>query len=84
MDTTTVDGGGQVLRTNTLLLLCRGMCKRLPFVLIWLARPGFCICVDPNTVVYLLLYCCRNGTNDHEQPRSVPFRSVRFHKVEQG
>ena len=34
----TVDGGGHILRTNT-LLLCRGMCKRLSFVLICLARP---------------------------------------------
>ena len=34
----TVDGGGHVLRTNT-LLLCRGMRKRLSFVAIWLARP---------------------------------------------
>ena len=34
----TVDGGGHVLRTNT-LFLCRGVRKRLSFVLIWLARP---------------------------------------------
>ena len=31
MDITTVDGSGRLLRTNTLLLLCRGMCKRLSF-----------------------------------------------------
>ena len=34
----TVDGGGHLLRTNT-LLFCRGMCKTLSFGLIWLARP---------------------------------------------
>ena len=34
----TVDGGGHVLRTNT-MLLCRGMRKGLSFVLVWLARP---------------------------------------------
>ena len=34
---TTVDGGGHLLRTTT--LLCRGMCKKLSFLLICLARP---------------------------------------------
>ena len=34
----TVDGGGRLLRTNT--LLCRGMRKRLSFVLVWLTMPN--------------------------------------------
>ena len=34
----TVDGGGHVLRTNT-LLLCRGTRKRLSLVVVWLAKP---------------------------------------------
>ena len=33
----TVDGGGHLLRTNT--LLCRCICEMLSFVLIWLAKP---------------------------------------------
>ena len=35
--TTVVDGSRHLLRTNT-LLLCRGMCKMLSFVLVWLLR----------------------------------------------
>ena len=67
----TVDGGGHLLRTNT-LLLCRGMRKSLSFVLIWLARPKI---LDGPKHDFLP----RNGTNGHEYVAS--FRSVRFRKV---
>ena len=65
----TVDGGGHVLRTNT-LLLCRGMRKRLSFVVTWLAMPKI---LDGPKHDFLP----RNGTNGHEQPRSVPSGSTR-------
>ena len=52
----TVDGGGHVLRTNT-LLLCRGMRKRtLLLVVIWLATPK--ILDGPKHEILP-----RNGTN---------------------
>ena len=70
----TVDGGGHVLHTNT-LLLCRGMRKPFPFVVTWLARLKL-----PDGPKHNLLP--RNGTNDHEQPRSVPSGSTRSNKVE--
>ena len=60
----TVDGGGHWLWTNT-MLLCRGMsgyrshCFRC-------RGPGFC--TDKRFFMY-----SRSGTNDHEQPVSVPF-----------
>ena len=66
---TVVDGGGHLLRTNTLFL---GMCKRLSFVLIWLATPKI-LNWTQNTVSCL---GTRNGANDHEQPRSVPLGST--------
>ena len=69
----TVDRGGHLLRTNT-LLLCRGLRKRLSFVLIRLAScPRFW--TNPNTVFYL-------GTERtaHEQPRSVPSGSTRSNR----
>ena len=69
----TVDGGGHLLRSNK-LLLCRGMCKRLSFVLIWLTKPK--ILDGPKHV-----FQPRNGTNDHEWPRSVPFGSTRSNRV---
>ena len=69
----TVDGGGHVLRTNT-LLLCRGMRKRFPFVVTWLARPKI---LDGPKHDFLP----RNGTNGHEQPRSVPSGSTRSNRV---
>ena len=53
---TTVDGGGHYLRTNT-LLLCRDMCKRLPFALIWQARTSI---LHGRKHGFLP----RNGTND--------------------
>ena len=53
--------------------LCRGMCKRLPFGLIWLARTSF---LDGPEHVFLL----RNGTNDHEQP-VVPIGPTRSNRV---
>ena len=61
----TADGGTCLLRTNP-LLFCRGICERLPFVLISLARPR--ILNEPKHV-----FLPRNGTNNHDQPRSVPF-----------
>ena len=58
------------MQTNT-LLLCRGMCERLPFVLIGLARASI---VYPGIVHGPKHgFLPRNGTNDHE--RLVPFRS---------
>ena len=69
----TVDGGGHVLRTNT-PLLCRGMRKRFPFVVTWLARPKI---LDGPKHGFLH----RNGTNDHEQPCSVPSGSTRSNRV---
>ena len=69
----TVGGGGHVLRTNT-LLLCRGMRKRFPFVVTWLARPKI---LDGPKHDFLP----RNGTNDHQQPRSVPSDSTRSNRV---
>ena len=63
----TVDGGGHLLRTNT-LLLCRGMRKRLSFVLVWLARPK--ILEEPKHGRCYL----RNGTTAMNS--LVPFRSV--------
>ena len=39
--------------------------QKIPFVPIWLARPR--ILRGPKHV-----FLGRNGTNDHEQPRSVP------------
>ena len=68
-----VDGGGHVLRTNT-LLLCRGMRKRSPFVVTWLARPKI---LDGPKHDFLP----RNGTNDHEQPRPVPSGSTRSNRA---
>ena len=50
--------------------LCRGMCKRLSLVLIWLARAKF---LDGPK---LLFFFPRNGTNGHERPRSVPSHPV--------
>ena len=69
----TVDGGGHVLRTNT-MLLCRGMRKGLSFVLVWLARPK--ILDGPKDEFFP-----RNGTNGHEKPRSVPSGSTRSNRV---
>ena len=69
----TVDGGGHVLRTNT-PLLCRGMRKRFPFVVTWLARPKI---LDGPKHGFLH----RNGTNDHEQPCSVPSGSTKSNRV---
>ena len=69
----TVEGGGHVLRTITLLLCC-GTRKRLSFVVIWLAEPN--ILDGPKHDVLP-----RNGTNGHEQPRSVPSGSTRSHRV---
>ena len=56
------------------LLLCRGVRERLSFVLIWLARPKI---LDDSKHDIL----SRNGTNDHEQPRSVPSGSTRSNRV---
>ena len=56
------------------LLLCRGMRKTLSFVPIWLARPK--ILDGPK---HDLL--SRNGTNGHEQPRSIPSGSTRSNRV---
>ena len=50
------------------LLPCRGMRKRLSFVVIWLARSKH----D---------FSPRNGTNGHDQPRSVPYGSTRPNRV---
>ena len=69
----TVDGDGHVSRTNT-LLLCRGMRKRLSFVAIWLASPK--ILDGPKHA-----FQPKNGTNGHEQPRSVPSGSTRSNRV---
>ena len=62
----TVDGGGNVLRTNT-LLLCRGMRKRFPFVVTWLARPK--ILDGPKHDFYL-------GTERTTMNSLVPFLPV--------
>ena len=75
MDTiTAAGGGGHLWRTNTLLCRGRGMRKRLSFVVIWLARPKI---LDGPKHDFLP----RNGTNGHEQPRSVPSGSTRSNKV---
>ena len=71
----TVDGGGHVWRTNTLLLR-RGMRTRLSFVVIWPARPK--IMHGPK---HEFLPINRNGTNVHEQPRSVPSSCTRSNRV---
>ena len=68
-----VDGGGHVLRTNT-LLLCHGMRKRLSSVMIWLSRPEI---LDGPKHDFLP----RSGTNGHEQPRSFPSGSTRSTRV---
>ena len=70
----TVDGGGHVLRTNT-MLLCRGMRKGLSFVLVWLARPKILDGPKHGSLP-------RNGTNDHEQRRSVPFGSTTVGRID--
>ena len=54
--------------------MARGMHKRLSFVLIWLARPNI---LDGPKYVFLP----RNGTNGHEQPRSVSSGSTRSKRV---
>ena len=69
----TVDGGGHILRHDT-LLLCRGMRKRLSFVLICLTRPKI---LDGTEHDFLP----RNGTNGHEQRRPVPSGSTRSSRV---
>ena len=69
----TVDEGGHLLPTNT-LLLCRGMRKRLSFVVMWLARPKI---LDGPKHEFLPM----NGTTGHEQPRSVPSGSIWSNKV---
>ena len=69
----TVDGGGHLLCSNT-LLLCRGVYIRLSFILIWLARPKILDGAKQG-------FSRRNETNDHEQPRSVPFGSTRSNRV---
>ena len=69
----TVDGGGYVSRTNT-LSLCRGIRKRLSFVVICLARPKN---LDGPKHDFLP----RNGMNGHEQPRSAPSGSTRSNRV---
>ena len=66
-------GTDKVLRTNT-LLLCRGMRKRLSFVVFWLARPKT---LDGFEHAFLP----RNVANGHEQPRSVPSGSTRSNRV---
>ena len=68
------DGGGHVLRTNT-LLLCRVVHKRLSFVVIWLARPKILDGLKHD------FFLPRNETNGHEQPRSVPSGSARSNRV---
>ena len=60
----TVDGGGHIPFSTNTLLLCGAMRKRLSFVLVLLARPKI---LDGPKHDFLP----RNGTNDHEQPRSV-------------
>ena len=67
----TVDVGGHVLGTNT-LLLCLGTRKRLPVEVTWLARPKI---LDGPKHDFLP----RNVTND----RTALFRSFQFHTVEQ-
>ena len=69
----TTDGGGCVLRTNS-LLLCRGTRERSSFVLIWLARPKI---LDGHKHGFFP----RNGTNGHEQPRSVPSGAARSNRI---
>ena len=54
--------------------MARGMHKRLSFVLIWLARPNI---LDGPKHHFLHW----NGTNGHEQPRSVPSGSTRSNRV---
>ena len=51
------------------------MRKRLSFVVIWLAKPKI---LDGPKHDFL----SRNGTNGHEQPRSVPSDSTRSNRVE--
>ena len=69
----TVNGGGHISRT-TRCCCARGMRKRLSSVLIWLARPKI---LDGPKHDFLP----RNGTNGHEQPRSVPSGSTRSSRV---
>ena len=70
--TTAVDGGGHLLRTNT-LLSCLGMCKMISFVLVWLARPK--ILDGPKHVFYL-------GTGRMAINSLVPFRPVPQGRIE--
>ena len=72
-DDITVDGRWTHFAHST-LLLCRGMGKRLSFVVIWLARPKILDGTKHDFVP-------RNGTNGHEQPRSVPSGSTRSNRV---
>ena len=67
------DGGGHLLRTNT-LLLCLGMCKRLSFVLIWPAWPK--VLRSPKDGFYL-------GTERTAMTSLLPFRFP-FRSVPQG
>ena len=69
----TVDGGGHLVRTN-LLLLCRSMCKRLTFALIWLARPQI-----PDGPKHGFFYL---GTERPTMVSLVPFCSVPQGRIE--
>ena len=73
----TAYGGGHILRKKT-LLLCRGTCTMISFVLIWLARAQD----SGRTQTRYFSDNSRNGKNGHEQPHSVPFCPTRSNEVE--
>ena len=77
MDITAVHGGGHLLRTNT--LLCRGMCKKLSFVLvlIWLARPKILDGPKHGFLPTDIVGAHRTTVNS-----LVPFRSVPQGRIE--
>ena len=62
-----VDGGGRLKWPNT-LLLCRGMCKKV------IVRTDLAGEAQDSAWTQPAVFFTeeRNGTNDHEQSRSVP------------
>ena len=71
----TVDGGGHLLRSST-LLLCRGIRKRSSFVLIWLAKLK--ILDGPKHDFFY------HGTERTAMNSLVPFRPVAQGRIELG
>ena len=69
-----VGEGGDLLHTD--MLLCSGMCKK-----VIVRTDKVSEAQDSRWTQTVCVTYCRNGTNDHEQPRSVPFGSTRSNRV---